>query len=237
MQRKNLRVVLFLCVGLLAMNFVGCAVGVDRVKLLDPMKYSLVKKDAPITEAPIVQVEKKPVTIEFERVRDNRTDISCIGVKKNSHGIPMGRVELIQGVVLVDEFKKHLIDAFSMAGFEQVAQQPTQSNDSTEPQQVVVAKKKVYIEAEIRTFWVEFMPGAFVVDALGNVIFEVRIFDSETRKEILSEMFRGTGKVSSVIVTRAMFEESINIAYAQAMQQMYRYFAKPAEDTFVRKIQ
>lgn len=237
MQRKTFRVVLFLCVGLMAMSSIGCAVGVDRVKLLDPMKYSLVKKDAPITEAPIVQVEKKPVTIEFERVRDNRTDISCIGVKKNSYGIPMGRVELVQGVVLVDEFKKHLVDAFSMAGFEQVSSQNSSVVASGDSQEVVVAPKKVYIEAEIRTFWVEFMPGAFVVDALGNVIFEVRIFDSETRREILSEMFRGTGKVSSVIVTRAMFEESINIAYAQAMQQMYRYFAKPAEDTFVRKMQ
>ncbi len=216
----------------MVLSSIGCAMGVDRVQLLDPMKYSLVKKDAPVTEPPIVQVEKKPIEVVFEKVRDNRTDISCIGVKKNSYGIPMGRVELVQGVVLVDEFKKNLIDAFALAGFEQM-----NTHTVSETTEGNVQPKNVVVDAEIRTFWVEFMPGLFVVDALGNVIFEVRIYDRETHRELMSEMFRGTAKVSGAFVTRGMFEKSINEAYAHAMQQMYHYLAKPSDDTFVRKIQ
>ena len=78
------------------------------------------------------------------------------------------------------------------------------------------------MEAEIRTFWVEFMPGVFVVDAASDVIFEVRFIDFQTNREIWGDTFRGKGNVSSgIAVTKDMFEKSINAAYAEAMKSLY----------------
>jgi hypothetical protein len=63
------------------------------------------------------------------------------------------------------------------------------------------------------------MPGFFVVDAESDGNFEVRLKDIENR-EIWEEPFREKGKISSgLAVTKSMFEESINMAYAEAMKK------------------
>jgi hypothetical protein len=82
---------------------------------------------------------------------------------------------------------------------------------------------------------VEFMPGFWTVDAASNVIFEVRLFEPETNREIWSDIFRGQGKVSGMAVTRGMYEKSINIAYAEAMRNFYRAISDERMKNIFRK--
>jgi hypothetical protein len=65
-------------------------------------------------------------------------------------------------------------------------------------------------------------PGVFVVDAESDVIFEIKFSEPSTNQEVWSETFKGHGKVSGIAVTRGMYEESINMAYSEAMKNFYR---------------
>ncbi len=203
----------FLCVLLSA-----CAFGTDRVKLHDPLAYNPGEgagiKAANADEVKPVAGEK--VNLVLKRMRDNRTDISKIGAKKNTYGMETGKVDVEEGVVFMDLFAKHFVNCLELAGYEVI---PLKTFDLAS--QADKEKAKGFVEAEIRTFWTTFMPGFFAVDAVGDVIFEVRLFDPETNKEIWSEMFRGKGTVSGMAVTRGMYEKSINIAYSEAMKNLY----------------
>ena len=48
--------------------------------------------------------EKIPIAIR--KIRDSRPDISKIGVKKNTIGMEMGKVDLKKGVIFLDVFTK-----------------------------------------------------------------------------------------------------------------------------------
>lgn len=200
--------------------FTACAMGVDRVKLYEPLTYKPEKEEAVKSAHAAVPQEKKlnskNIKLAMNKVKDNRQDISCIGAKKNAYGMKMGKVDVEEGVVFIDLFKKNLINAFELAGYEIVPVKSSATNFADNKEDA-----KALVDAEVRTFWVEFMPGLFVVDAESDVIFEVRFIDRETNREIWSETFRGKGKVSGIAVTRSMFEESINLAYADAMKKFY----------------
>jgi len=208
-----------LCIVILGLLVISCAFGTDRVKLHDPMTYAPEKKGTTGT-AVAAPMDSKPaqgdlIQMALERVRDNRSDISRIGVKKNSYGTPTGSVDVEEGVIFLDLFTKNLTTCFESAGYKVISLKEYETISPVDREKV-----KAHIETEVRNFWVEFMPGLFVVDAASNVIFEVRLHDPMTNKEIWSETFRGNGKVSGMAVTRGMFEESINIAYSQAMRQL-----------------
>ncbi len=79
-----------------------------------------------------------------------------------------------------------------------------------------------FVDADVRAFWTEFMPGFFVVDAASDVVFEVKLSRPDSTREIWSDTFRGKGKVSGMAVTRGMFEESLNLAYSEAMKNLYK---------------
>jgi hypothetical protein len=207
-----------LCIIILGLSVISCAFGTDRVKLHDPLTYAREQKGMTST-AIAAPMDSKPaqgdlIQMALERVRDNRSDISRIGAKKNAYGMHTGNIDVEEGVVFLDLFTKNLIKCFESAGYKVI---PTKEYETISP--VDREKVKAHIETEVRNFWVEFMPGLFVVDAVSNVIFEVRLHDPTTNREIWSETFRGKGKVSGVAVTRGMFEESINIAYSEAMRQ------------------
>jgi hypothetical protein len=199
----------------------ACATGVDHVKLYDPLSYDpLQESGVTIAHADVPKV--KPITDEkikigIGRIKDNRPDISSIGVKKNTYGMAMGKVDVEETVVFLELFKNNLINCFTKAGYEAIPIKEIERSTKQEKEEI-----KALMEAEVRTFWVEFMPGFFVVDAASNVIFEVRLIELQTNREIWSEIFRGKGKVSSgIAVTRDMFEKSINMAYAEAMRSLY----------------
>jgi hypothetical protein len=199
----------------------ACAFGTDRVKLFDPLTYKPGTEEGGTKVANAAVQEIKPVggekiNLVMKRIRDNRLDISKIGSKKNSYGMETGKVDVESGIVFIDLFTKNFVDCLEMAGYQIT---PLKKYDASSPAEK--GRVKGLVEAEIRTFWTTMMPGFFTVDAAGDVIFEVRLYEPETNKEIWSEMFRGKGVASGVAVTQGMYEKSINMAYSEAMKNFY----------------
>jgi hypothetical protein len=93
---------------LLSFLLVGCATGVDRVKLYDPLKYDPTKDAASSVAYASVPPERtlvaEKIPLILGRVRDNRPDIASIGVKKNGWGMIMGKVDVEEQVNFVDLF-------------------------------------------------------------------------------------------------------------------------------------
>ncbi|MCW1299549.1 MAG: hypothetical protein QXD02_04490 [Candidatus Parvarchaeum sp.] len=100
--------------------FTACATGVSHVKLYDPLTYKSEKeKGVGSVYASIhQQLSSKNIKLAMNKVKDNRPDITCIGVKKNTYGMKMGKVDVEEGVVFIDLFKKNLINVFELAGYE-----------------------------------------------------------------------------------------------------------------------
>lgn len=107
------------------------------------------------------------------------------------------------------------MNCFEWAGYEVIPIKKYEDLSSQEKEKI-----KGLIEAEIRIFWVTFIPGFAVVDAASKVNFNVRLLEPETNQEIWTGNFSGKGKVSGMAVTRGMYEKSINIAYAEAMRNL-----------------
>lgn len=206
---------------ILLVLLMGCAFGTDRIKLYDPLTYKptaeervkLAYADAPEIK-PFVG---ETIRLTIKKIKDNRPDISKIGVKKNSYGMVTGSVDVEKGVVFLDIFTNNLIKCFELAGYEVIPTKKLGMTSEADKENI-----KGSIDADIRVFWVEFMPGFWTVAAVSNVIFEIRLFESDTGREIWREIFRGEGKVSGMAVTRGMYEKSINIAYSEAMMNLYK---------------
>jgi hypothetical protein len=189
----------------------ACALGTDRVKLHDPLTYKPAEgggtKVAYADVPGVKTITGEKIRMIIKKVEDRRPDTSRIGAKKNTYGMKMGSIDLEEGVVFLEVFKKNLSNCFELAGYEIIPDKE---------------KGKGFVEAEIGTFWVTFIPGFARVDAKSLVTFSVRLFEPEANKEVWSGMFDGSGMVSSgLAVTRGMYEESINRAYAEAMRKFY----------------
>ncbi len=199
-----------LSVIVISLFLMACAFGTDRVKLHDPLTYKPAQEGG--TKVVYADVPgAKPITSEkirmvIKKVEDKRPDTSRIGAKKNTYGMKTGSVDVEEGVVFLELFKKNLINCFELAGYEIIPDKE---------------KAKGLIEAEVGTFWVTFIPGFATVDAKSLVAFSIRLFEPETNKEVWSGMFNGSGKVSGMAVTQGMYEKSINMAYAEAMRNFY----------------
>ncbi|MGB9630016.1 MAG: hypothetical protein ACPL6D_15275 [Thermodesulfobacteriota bacterium] len=209
-------------VSLIAAGFLlsACALGTDYVRLYDPLTYKPIQEEG-IRVAYAEAKEIKPILGEkiwvvIKKVDDKRPDPTRIGAKKNASGIKTGSVNVEKGVSFQEVFTKNLITCFEWAGYEVI---PIKKYEELSSQD----KEKIggLIEGEIRFFWVTFVPGFAVVDAASNVIFNVKLFEPGTDKEIWSGNFSGKGKVSGMAVTRGMYEKSINIAYAEAMRNLF----------------
>ncbi len=199
----------------------GCAMGVDRVKLYDPLEYTPSEREggslayADVPEIKPVTGEKIPIAIK--KIRDSRPDISKIGVKKNTYGIVMGKVDVKKGVIFLDVFTKNLINSLELAGYEVTSEKDFRSIPTLN-----LDKFAALLEADVRTFWVEFSPGFWAVSADSDAIFEVRLYEPETNREIWSETFRGKGKSPGLVITQRGFESSINQAYSKAMKSFFK---------------
>jgi hypothetical protein len=198
----------------------SCAFGVDRVKLYDPLTYK-----PPIEEGTKVAYADAPeikpfvgekIQLVLKKIKDNRTDLTRIGVKKDSYGRETGSVDVEEGVVFLDTFTKRLINCFEVGGYEVIPLKQFETSSKSQKE-----RAKAIIETEVRTFWTKFMPGIFTVDIVSDVIFEVTLNEPEMNREIWNESFRGKAKVQGVAATRSMYEKSINIAYSEAMRSFY----------------
>ena len=134
-----------------------------------------------------------------------------------------GKVDVEEGVVFLNLFKQHLIDAFQKAGYEIISVKASSLIPSDNKDDV-----KAIVDAEVNFFYVDsrerlFPP--FTGDVLSAVSFGVRLRDIGNR-EILDEIFSGTGNVIAAFLrTKGLYEESINIAYAEAMKNFYMTFS------------
>ncbi len=198
----------------------ACAHGTDRVRLHDPMAYkSGTEEGIMATHAYTPEVTSfagERISLVLRRIRDNRRDISKIGTTKNSYGMETGNVEVEEGVVFVDAFARNFIHCLELAGYEVT---PLKQYDAST--QIDKEKVKGLVEGEIRTFWTTFVHGIFSVDAVGEVMFEVRVYEPGTNREVWSNTFRGKAIATGEAGTRDMYEKSINLAYSQAMKSLY----------------
>ncbi len=90
---------------LLALAFFGCALGVDRVKLFDPLKYSPGQDETKLAQADVPGAKSIPndkIKIVINKIKDNRPDITCLGTKRNGYGMKMGKVDVEEGVIFIE---------------------------------------------------------------------------------------------------------------------------------------
>jgi hypothetical protein len=224
-MEKNLLGLLLAC-GFLA----GCAMGTDNVKLSNPLKYeppNQYKSTLAYAAGPEIKpVLKEKIPIALRKLKDSRPDISCLGVKKNTYGMAMGKIDVEQGIVFMDLFKTNLIDCLETAGYKVIASKPGEMGSLSEEEKDNI---RGFLDTDVRTFWVEFMPGFWQAYADSNVIFEVTLYEPKTNQEIWSEVFRGKGHVPGQVITKKGFEMSINLAYSEAMNNFYKVISG---DTF-----
>lgn len=195
-----------------AILLAGCAVGTDRVTLLDPMGPQPERWRASYVEAVADYQSPSPGPdapgFVLTAIEDRRPDPSAVGVQKNGFGMEVGSVKLAEGTRLSELLARHLQSCFRRAGFELFL----------DPQQAGTPAGRV--EVAIDALWTEFDPGFWTVAALSQAEIEVLIRPAEGQEPLLAETFEGHGEVRGLTVTRWKFEQSLNEAWAQALQAL-----------------
>jgi hypothetical protein len=203
--------------GLMA-GIAGCATGVDRIALLDPMAPMPDLWTHQAVESGLAyqtpQAKEDALVVALVRLDDDRPDISTMGTQSNTWGQKMGTVELVEGLIFKDVFFRHLQSCFRSCGFELVNAYEGALNGDASTRDAVA-------EVRIRNFWTEFMPGVFVVDAASKVQFELEILTPDGQTRLYANTFQGEGKVSGAAIVREMSEKSLNMAHRQAMNALH----------------
>jgi hypothetical protein len=191
-----------------------------RVKLYDPLTYGPSEKEGTQVAQTGFQ-ETKPIPAEkirmvIKKAKDLRLDITKIG----DAGF-LEPVEVEKGVVLSDVFTKNLMNCFELAGYEVISIDTFEAASSVDREKVTA-----WIEPEIMRFWVEFRLSDQAVRQLlnlreseGDVMFQVRLYGPDRKREIWSQIFEGKGNSSRAFRS---LERSINSAYAEAMRDLYK---------------
>ena len=197
----------------------GCATGTAKIRLIDPnapaperwtsnyvknhLQHQVVD---PPDDAPLFRL------IEFV---DDRPRPDILGLKKNTYGMEMGNVALADDGDLEEIWLQHLVSTFAAAGFRlELAHRGLIGEGASDAVPAALA------EVELDSFWAEFMPGFWSVDARSDVQFELALIDPETSAPIYSQRFGGQGEVSGGAIFAQDFEESLNQAHRAAMEQL-----------------
>ena len=215
MIRVSVRNTFFLL--LLSILLAACT---HRVKLYDPLTYGGGEKEGtPVAQAGFQ--EPKPIPAEkirmvIKKAKDLRLDITKIG----DAGF-LEPVEVKKGVVLSGVFTKDLMNCFELAGYEVIPVDTFEAASSVDREKV-----KAWIEPEIMRFWVEFRLSDQALRQLLNlreagadVMFQVRLYGPDRKREIWSQIFEGKGNSSRAFRS---LERGINSAYAEAMKGLYK---------------
>jgi len=191
-----------------------------RVKLYDPLTYGPGRKEGTqvaqtgFQETRSIPAEK--IRMVIKKAKDLRLDIKKIG----DAGF-LEPVEVEKGVVLSDVFTKNLMNCFELAGYEVIPIDTFEAASSVDREKV-----KAWIEPEIMRFWVELRLSDQALrqllnlrEAEGDVMFQVRLYGPDRKREIWSQIFEGKGNSSRAFRS---LERSINSAYAEAMRELYK---------------
>jgi hypothetical protein len=215
MIRASFRNILFLL--LLGIPVAACT---HHVNLYDPLTDGPGKTEGSRVARTGFE-EPKPMPAErirmvINKARDLRLDITKIG----DAGF-FEPVEVKKGVVLSDVFTKNLMNCFELAGYEVISIDTFEAASSVDREKVTA-----WIEPEIMRFWVEFRLSDQALrqllnlrEAEGDVMFQVRLYGPDRKREIWSQIFEGKGNSSRAFPS---LERSINSAYAEAMRNLYK---------------
>ena len=156
------------------------------------------------------------IRMVIKKAKDLRLDITKIG----DAGF-LEPVEIGKGVVLSDVFTKNLTNCFELAGYEVIPIDTFEAGSSVDREKV-----KAWIEPEIMRFWVEVRVSDQVQrqffnlrEAEGEVMFRVRLYGPDGKREMWTQIFEGKGNSSRAFRS---LERSINSAYAEAMRDLYK---------------
>jgi hypothetical protein len=204
-----------------------------RVRLYDPLTYEPGRKEGTQAAQAGFQVPK-PISAEkirmvIKKAKDLRLDIAKIG----DAGF-LESVEIEKGVVLSDVFTKNLMNCFELAGYEVISVDTFEAASSADREKV-----RAWIEPEIMRFWVELTVSDQVLrqflnlrEAESDVMFQVRLYGPDNKREIWSQIFEGRGNSSGMV---RPFEKSINSAYAEAMRNLYKAISVQAIRDFLQR--
>jgi hypothetical protein len=225
MTRASFRNILFLL--LLGIPVAACT---HRVNLYDPITYGAGEKEGSrVAQAGFGEPQPIPeerIRLVIRKAKDLRLDISKIG----NAGF-FEPVEVKKGVVLSEVFTKNLMSCFELAGYEVISLDPLEAASPVDREKV-----NAWIEAEIMRFWVELRVSDQTLrqvlnlrEAESEVMFRIRIYGPDRKREIWRQIFEGKGNSSRAFQS---LERSINSAYAEAM----RDFCKAIADQKTRDI-
>jgi len=223
-----------LCLIFIGIFFTACSTA--HFKIYDPLTY----RKGIVTQTDVQGVKStnaEKIRVVIKKSYDIRPDIvsknlrpgsTRIGGFINIFGQVVHSFELEKGVVFVDLFTDNLIRCFELAGYEAVPHEKYETNSTIDKE-----KFKGLIESQIITFWVGVLPGMYQIDAPSNVTFKVGLYELETNQEIWGEMITGRSHVFPLTV--ASYEKGINLAYADAMKNLYKAISDEKFRNFLQK--
>ncbi len=228
MIRASFRNTLFLL--LLGIPLAACT---HRVNLYDPLTYGPGEKEGSrVAQTGFEEPKPNPaekIRMVIKKAKDLRLDITKIG----DAGF-LEPVEVKKGVVLSDVFTKNLMNCFELAGYEVISVDTFEAASSVDREKV-----NAWIEPEIMRFWVEFRASDQTLrqllnlrDAESEVMFQVRIYGPDRKREIWRHIFEGKGNSSRAFRS---LERSINSAYAEAMRDLYKAISDQKIREFLQK--
>jgi hypothetical protein len=209
----------------------GCATGTARIRLIDPnapaperWTSNYVKEHL---QHQVVEPPDDAPLFRLVKFVDDRPRPDILGLKKNTYGMEMGNVALADDGDLEQIWLGHLVNTFAAAGLRlELAHRGLIGEGGSD------ATPVAHAQVELDSFWAEFMPGFWSVEARSDVRFELELIDPSTSAPIYSQRFDGQGEVSGGAIFAQDFEESLNQAHRNSMHQLLEALRTDIRDRF-----
>jgi len=199
---------------LAAVTLSGCALGTDRVTLVDPMAPTPEKWHSEYVESAAAHETPPPgpdaPRFRLVRVDDARDDTSAVGTQRNTFGSATGSVRLEEGSALAQVAARHLRSCFRSAGYEL----ELEAGDSAP---VGFAGD---VGVTVTRLWTDMDPGFWKVSAVSEACVDLEILRPGSGEPVFAGSFEGAAKKSGGGVSRRMFEQSLNEAWGEAMRAL-----------------
>lgn len=196
------------------------------VRLYDPFTYGK-SKSTQAGSQDFKPISGEKVRVAIKKAKDIRSDTARIGSMRTYWGYVYFSILLEKDFVLSNLFTENLIHCFELAGFEVIPFGESEATPTTDKEAF-----KAVIDSEIISFWIvlnldyPYLPG--------SVTFKVGLYEPKTNREIWSKMITGKAGSFSILRTRATYEKVINLAYVDAMRNLYKTIS---DETFSQLLQ